>query len=88
MIGILDSSNNILIVSIMDYPRMESEGNMSVSDWEENRPLHDSNLRVYTKMHFLKESGFVHFWRKNADHTVIELKIYRKEDSLRRALYK
>ena len=88
MIWILDCSNNILIVSIMDYPRMESEGNMSVSDWEENRPLHDSNLRVYTKMHFLKESGFVHFWRKNADHSVIELKIYRKEDSLRRALYK
>ena len=73
VIWIFNCAVNVLIVSILDNPLMETCLSLTGRKFGPNTTL-TSELRDYTKMYILRNNGFVHFWRKNPDHSVIELK--------------
>ncbi len=60
---------------------------LSVDDWKRAAPTDDSNVVLYSKLHFLRD-GTVHFFLKRNDHSIVETTVYKREDTMRRPLYK
>ena len=65
---------------------MEANGNLTLAEWKSVAPTDDVNLLVYSKILFRRD-GSLHFFLKEADHSVKEEVIFFKRDNIRRALF-
>ena len=72
---------------ILDFENMAASNHLTLDDWKNADPTHDSNLILYSKYHFLRD-GTVNFFLRSPDHSCIESTIYKREDSKRRPVLK
>ena len=54
---------------------------------EENDPENESLLKVYSKLQFLR-NGMVNFSLRRHDNSIKKNIVFRREDDIRRTLYK